>query len=706
MNTDIKSIFYQGAFMFLKVSALLRKKLPHMRLSFSIFFLIATIFISSLIHFVFFQNRDSFINSIWWSILHLLDPGRLSEDHNGFFVRIFGLLIVFIGIFFVATIISNVVLDEGSKLMKRYIDGELPKHVKNHIMIIGDSDHIKYFLDFEIKKHISQNHNSDLVLLVHHQKELKKLRSYIESIKHDHQEGQFLNHIYTCCASMNHLDHYHSLKLDKVSHLIILENKIINASILIYLLENMIYQRKNRYQKEQKLDEVHVFMSIENTEIFQIIDYFILSKNDILSMLKIRVTYFNRYELSARLLLNQNMPFTDLTVDIKNHKIDYYRYTLLIDGYTNFSHQFLSQLFSIGIYEVSTTKVIIFDRKENNHFLKKLRNILERISHHHDHQEYANQILKIEIRNEDLELSKFFTQENMIFSLFISNQDDHLMINKMINYDKQLLALPKIKYKPRLILNLPDESAFRECKMIFENHFHIIKTPSILETFKSLKWIDHISKENHNDFLKIQEESGKREKDENGKYKYESHREWEDLPPMIKSWNKSNWDHTRVKICLIAQYFGLDLPQFKNDQVMISKALKDQIQVIIDVYQKAKDQMDQKKAMIKDGPQYDQELNMLYMQPLFTDLLLIDPSLQNIVDLIDYIAHVEHHRWSMERLFQGWLYAPKKDNMLKQHTDLIEYDQLSQYTKLYDIDSSIKNLKRILALAHITQASS
>ncbi|MEA3641071.1 MAG: RyR domain-containing protein [Lamprobacter sp.] len=44
---------------------------------------------------------------------------------------------------------------------------------------------------------------------------------------------------------------------------------------------------------------------------------------------------------------------------------------------------------------------------------------------------------------------------------------------------------------------------------------------------------------------------------------------------------------------------------------------------------------------------------------------------------VEQLAVVEHGRWAADRWLDGWSYAPTRDNLLKQHPQLIPYQQLS-----------------------------
>lgn len=59
------------------------------------------------------------------------------------------------------------------------------------------------------------------------------------------------------------------------------------------------------------------------------------------------------------------------------------------------------------------------------------------------------------------------------------------------------------------------------------------------------------------------------------------------------------------------------------------------------------------------------------------------------------LAEMEHGRWNVERLMQGWTYGEKKDVVKKTSPYLVRWENLSEEIKGYDIDA-VKNLPEVL----------
>ena len=64
--------------------------------------------------------------------------------------------------------------------------------------------------------------------------------------------------------------------------------------------------------------------------------------------------------------------------------------------------------------------------------------------------------------------------------------------------------------------------------------------------------------------------------------------------------------------------------------------------------------------------------------------------------IVEMLSKMEHHRWAAHMSLNGWRYGSVRDDKKKIHTDLIEYEKLSEEIKQYDRDAVI-NIKHILS---------
>lgn len=66
--------------------------------------------------------------------------------------------------------------------------------------------------------------------------------------------------------------------------------------------------------------------------------------------------------------------------------------------------------------------------------------------------------------------------------------------------------------------------------------------------------------------------------------------------------------------------------------------------------------------------------------------------------LVEQLARNVHENWALGRLSEGWTYGPERNNTLKQHPHLIDYDELPESEKDYDRNTAMETLKLIMSL--------
>lgn len=71
---------------------------------------------------------------------------------------------------------------------------------------------------------------------------------------------------------------------------------------------------------------------------------------------------------------------------------------------------------------------------------------------------------------------------------------------------------------------------------------------------------------------------------------------------------------------------------------------------------------------------------------------------EELIPLIEDMAKNVHEVWAKNRIAEGWVYGPVRDDAKKQHPCLVPYEQLPESEKEYDRASSQETLKLILKL--------
>jgi len=64
--------------------------------------------------------------------------------------------------------------------------------------------------------------------------------------------------------------------------------------------------------------------------------------------------------------------------------------------------------------------------------------------------------------------------------------------------------------------------------------------------------------------------------------------------------------------------------------------------------------------------------------------------------LVEQLARNVHDNWAVGRINDGWTYGTERNDELKQHPCLVDYDNLPESEKDYDRATAIETLKVIL----------
>lgn len=82
-------------------------------------------------------------------------------------------------------------------------------------------------------------------------------------------------------------------------------------------------------------------------------------------------------------------------------------------------------------------------------------------------------------------------------------------------------------------------------------------------------------------------------------------------------------------------------------------------------------------------------------QPIDTSDVELSKELQQ---LTEELARNVHDIWSIGRINDGWIYGPERNDTLKHHPCLVDYNDLPDSEKEYDRNTAMETLKMILKL--------
>jgi ryanodine receptor 2 len=82
-------------------------------------------------------------------------------------------------------------------------------------------------------------------------------------------------------------------------------------------------------------------------------------------------------------------------------------------------------------------------------------------------------------------------------------------------------------------------------------------------------------------------------------------------------------------------------------------------------------------------------------KPIDTSKVVLPAELD---ELVEKLARNVHDVWAKSRINEGWTYGEQRNDSLKQHPCLVDYDELPEAEKEYDRNTAIGTLKLITHL--------
>ena len=82
-------------------------------------------------------------------------------------------------------------------------------------------------------------------------------------------------------------------------------------------------------------------------------------------------------------------------------------------------------------------------------------------------------------------------------------------------------------------------------------------------------------------------------------------------------------------------------------------------------------------------------------QPLDTSKVELP---EELMELVEEMAKNVHEVWAQTRMEQGWTYGEVRNDELKQHPCLVEYEELPEEERVYDLNTAVGTLKLIRQL--------
>jgi hypothetical protein len=718
------------------------------RLILALIIVFAYLMISTSAHY--FTHNTDLGDSLWWSVKHLIDPGFIDDDPpfeelkfvNGvqqetrvekefrtknLISALVGTLFTVIGMLIFVFIFMGLVYDRGRSWLNRAVDGSLPKNIKNHLMVIGDSSNLLPFAHSSPKTLRRQYEVGDVALIVTDKGGLKRLRK-IE-----------VNHLNTYEISFDDIQHQNtSLQAQSAKEIIILQGADRSISSITHFINKIIEERRELFEKIEKRRRKRRPPSLKLTiEVNSLGAEKILHRLFNIDALKKIYINFNLIEtpqFKARMLLiDHPLDHASTTRLAKREPPE-----LIIDGWSEFALALVIQAKAFGLYAKGVTKIIILTRstKEREAMDNHLISIFSSGSSADagDDDRGAKYKKTLGFNREEIsveERSDFmlkFNPKSSSRTIAICGDDADSVMERATEWDHRVddddeesNQSSSPKHHTRIFIELRDDSSFGALIEKEEREdSKIVTTLSRMDLFILINESDLMPQIAHQFYLKMLNDHGWRSKrDRRGRYKTPTHNEWVDLPQRVKDWNRSTCDHISIKARLIANEYDLPHPVLNRDMTIDHlktpresiDRLNDFVRIYNEYRAEKREIEDEVKAYLKAQ---EAELGELDPDELKERLKPIRDEKNNEKNqrqeelfknkykeleemrFLEELSEMEHDRWSSERFAEGWSHGSDRNDKRTIHHNLIPYNKLSHQDKDKDRDQIISQLENVL----------
>jgi class 3 adenylate cyclase/tetratricopeptide (TPR) repeat protein len=88
-------------------------------------------------------------------------------------------------------------------------------------------------------------------------------------------------------------------------------------------------------------------------------------------------------------------------------------------------------------------------------------------------------------------------------------------------------------------------------------------------------------------------------------------------------------------------------------------------------------------------------------KPIDTSLTKLS---KDVDELTEILAQNIHELWAQKRIAEGWSFGPQRDDVRKQHPDIVPYEDLPESEKAYDRQTAVETIKALLAKGYEIEA--
>jgi hypothetical protein len=496
----------------------------------------------------------TFQEGLWWTWIHLMNPGFISGDNDHWLKMITSSIIVFLGMSVIAGIFLMILQQILETILEHLKKGNIPKTLTNHTVLAGYGSQLKYFID---AIHSLQPDLLPSQILV-----VVPDNIYFEQAKNLCPKGTLIavDHIWMPSA-------INRFYLYKAQRIILLNNYGGDISNVLNVITKLNTQR----EKQTQLGELKIYYELSQYSLLPMLQA--STRKLVSNRSKIELCVMNIDNISARLTL-LNYP---LDVSIKRVKDDS-RVVLVFIGWSLFADALLHQVMRIGYYQCPT-KIYIAVKDLEVHQEKLKENYPGLLQ-----SDYAQNMMSIEyIKLDTLNSLNLGAEDNVSFAVCGDSPDNIFLKTMDITTDR----FNSLKY---ILTEIPDGSGYGEViKAINQSQpgYSMVAVGSHAKAFELIEKVDKYAKLSHEKYIKDREDNGQRIQNTNGSYENPADESWGNLDDIRRNWNRSPLDHAEIKLRVLANTYQLpEHTQNKTGEgVHIPAALKLKVMSLISHFQ-------------------------------------------------------------------------------------------------------------------------
>jgi len=486
----------------------------------------------------------SFKQGLWWTWIHLMDPGFIANDNDNLLKMIVSSIISFLGMSVIAGIFLTILQQIFETILIHLKKGSIPKNINNHTILLGHGSKIKDYIEAVLRLQPNLLPKNILIIV---------------------PEDSFFEELKSLCHKDNLItvdniinpDLINKFSFHNADRIIILDNYGGDISSFLDILFNLNLFRKTK----NNLNNLKLYYELSDYNLYSILHSSVrklISKES-----KIELSIMNINNINSRISLLNN----PIDLKIKENSINS-RIVFIFIGWSSFSDSLLNQIMRIGYYQCKTSIYIVVDNDIKS-YENKINNSYPGLCD----SNYAKEIISINYINSHALNNLSLGAKDTVSAVVCGNNPDKIFLQAI---DITSNKITNLRY---IFVEIPDGSGYNKVINAINNeqkNYSMVTVGSHSKAFELSEKMDKYAKLSHQKYLKEREDNGLRVQKFDGSYENSGDEDWENLDDTCRNWNRSPLDHSEIKLRVLANINNLPMHSRDSDtgDIFIHNSLK------------------------------------------------------------------------------------------------------------------------------------